>query len=287
MRTGNSRTPASTASLPTVRRRPSDRAARQHRVDLPKSVIASSTVWPLTASVISDADAFEIAQPDPSNATSSTGRRRAARRASADRRRAGCGPSRRGWRPRAARSSSAAGCGRGSLPGRGRSQTSRHGNDVGWQRHEAELPPEPHQKNPSCSFAASDIRSLSHGGSQTISTHASVTLGKRLDLVAHFARNLLRRRTRRARERHLHEHAAFGVHDDVVDQAELVDVDRNLRVVDGLDRPRRSSAAARRSAPDRAGPTCGASAVVRRRRRQRGRVPCLGRRERRARVGRS
>jgi hypothetical protein len=35
-----------------------------------KSDVASETVLPFTASVISDADAFEIAQPDPSKPTS-------------------------------------------------------------------------------------------------------------------------------------------------------------------------------------------------------------------------
>ena len=69
MRAGNSRTPASTDSLPRSAVGPawSDVIIAWN---LSNSSRACSTVLPLSASVISDADAFEMAQPEPWNATS-------------------------------------------------------------------------------------------------------------------------------------------------------------------------------------------------------------------------
>ena len=53
------------------------------------------------------------------------------------------------------------------------------------------------------------------------------------------------------------ERALLGVDDDVVDQAELVDVDGNLRVEDGLDDVDDLAAGTRRSAAGSSGPICG------------------------------
>ena len=67
-RTGNSRTPANAASLPM------DSSSTGWPTGVvtiawkrSNNEIALLIVPPLTASVISDAEAFEIAQPDPSN----------------------------------------------------------------------------------------------------------------------------------------------------------------------------------------------------------------------------
>src|SRR4029450_11375349 len=64
-RIGNWRTPASTDSFPTS---PTGLSIEEvtMRWKRSNSALTSSTVLPLTTSVISDADAFEIAQPDPS-----------------------------------------------------------------------------------------------------------------------------------------------------------------------------------------------------------------------------
>ena len=68
-RVGKSRTPDSTASFPI-----SGSGLPGGEVIISwnrsKRARASSTVFPLMASVISDADAFEMAQPDPWNAAS-------------------------------------------------------------------------------------------------------------------------------------------------------------------------------------------------------------------------
>ena len=86
------------------------------------------------------------------------------------------------------------------------------------------------QKIPSCSLAASDMRSRSQGGSQTTSTFTSVTPGTSAifcftcsgrDCAAGHAGAVSVMRMPTGTRR---------VDDDVVDQAELVDVDRNLGV---------------------------------------------------------
>src|SRR5947208_746239 len=63
-RTGNWRTPASTESLPRSSTGASGDAVTV-RWKRSNSASASATVFPFTLSVMSDADAFEMAQPDP------------------------------------------------------------------------------------------------------------------------------------------------------------------------------------------------------------------------------
>ena len=68
-RAGNSRTPESAASLPSSsRHRRAHRAASARRARRRTGAATSARDLPLTASVSSDADATEIAQPLPSNA---------------------------------------------------------------------------------------------------------------------------------------------------------------------------------------------------------------------------
>ena len=73
-RTGNSRTPAKTASLPSPRRPAPASPDRRSRAggSARTSARPRPRVLPFTLSVISDAEAVEIAQPEPSKATSST-----------------------------------------------------------------------------------------------------------------------------------------------------------------------------------------------------------------------
>ena len=88
--------------------------------------------------------------------------------------------------------------------------------------------------------ASSDIRLGSHGGSQTISTLASRTPGTLGDRVLDLARQIRRRRAVWGRQRHFDFHRAVVVNVDVVDQSQLVDIGGNFRIVDGLQRGRRS-----------------------------------------------
>src|SRR5262249_55473948 len=71
-RDGYSRTPEKTASLPrSSTSRSTSGAAVTIAWKASKSASTSPSVWPLTLSVIIDAEAFEIAQPDPWKPTSS------------------------------------------------------------------------------------------------------------------------------------------------------------------------------------------------------------------------
>ena len=90
-------------ACPPPSRQPPDRSASSPCVNAIEQVERLATVWPLTASVISEADALEIAQPDPSNATPLDAIAVDLDvDASADRRRAGCGPCATRWRPSSA-----------------------------------------------------------------------------------------------------------------------------------------------------------------------------------------
>jgi hypothetical protein len=73
-RTGNSWTPAKTASLPSSADAVAafEGSAVTRSWKRSKSVFASATVFPLRASVIIDAEAVEIEQPEPSKLTSRT-----------------------------------------------------------------------------------------------------------------------------------------------------------------------------------------------------------------------
>ena len=69
-RVGYSRTPANTASLPIVSDSVTTASPVTSRRKRSNSARASLSVLPFTASVISDAEAFEMAQPDPRKLTS-------------------------------------------------------------------------------------------------------------------------------------------------------------------------------------------------------------------------
>ena len=88
------------------------------------------------------------------------------------------------------------------------------------------------QNIPSCSFAASDIRSLSQGGSQTMSTCASVTPGNCFSLLTTSTGRLWGGGAARRRQRHANADHVVGVDGDFVDEAEFVDVDWDLWVKD-------------------------------------------------------
>ena len=84
--------------------------------------------------------------------------------------------------------------------------------------------------------ASSDIRLGSQGGSHTILTLTSPTPGYAGGRVFHHGRQFLRRGAIGRGERHLDRHGAIVGDVDLVDQAELVDVGRDFRIVDGLER---------------------------------------------------
>ena len=86
---------------------------------------------------------------------------------------------------------------------------------------------------PSCSFAAGDIRSFVHVGSQTISIFASVTPGTALTLFATSTGSDLRDRASGRGQRHPDPGDTVCVHQDVVNQPELPDVHRDLGVEHG------------------------------------------------------
>ena len=71
---------------------------------------------------------------------------------------------------------------------------------------------------PSCSFAASDIRSFVHGGSQTTSTFASVTPGTALTLLRDLDRQRLGRRAAGRGQRHADAGDAGGVDAHIVNR---------------------------------------------------------------------
>ncbi len=89
---------------------------------------------------------------------------------------------------------------------------------------------------PSCSFAASDMRSFVQGGSHTTSTFASVTPSTLRALSRTSTGSDCAAGTCRRGQRHLHADLAVGIDEHVVDQAHLEDVHRDLGVVDGLQR---------------------------------------------------
>ncbi len=84
--------------------------------------------------------------------------------------------------------------------------------------------------------ASSDIRLGSQGGSHTTLTATGPTPGNAGHGVLHHGRQFLGGRTVRRRQRHVDIDRAIVGDVDPVDQAELVDVGRNLGIVDGLDR---------------------------------------------------
>ena len=88
---------------------------------------------------------------------------------------------------------------------------------------------------PSASLAASDIRSLVQGGSKVSSSLTPVTPGTRARGALHFGRQGAGHGTVRRGQGHADEHLAGIIDIDAVDQAEFVDVDRHLRVVDLLE----------------------------------------------------
>ena len=84
--------------------------------------------------------------------------------------------------------------------------------------------------------ASSDIRLGSQGGSQTTLTSTFPTPGTVETAFLHHHRQFLRRRAIGRGQRHVDFHGAVVGDVDAVNQADLVDVGRNFRVVDGLER---------------------------------------------------
>ena len=89
---------------------------------------------------------------------------------------------------------------------------------------------------PIATFASSDMRSGDQGGSNTMFTLTPETPGNRADGVLHPARHLAGDRAARRGQRHVDGDLPVVVDVDLVDQAELVDVGRDFRVVDRLQR---------------------------------------------------
>ena len=125
-------------------------------------------------------------------------------------------------------------------PGRGRraEQHARRGDQPGGI---ARAPffgicPKRAQYQSSATFASSDMRSGVHGGSKTIVDRHVGDAGHETDRVLHPARHLAGDRATRRGQRHVDVDVAVVVDVDAVDQAELVDVGRDLGVVDGLQR---------------------------------------------------
>ena len=87
----------------------------------------------------------------------------------------------------------------------------------------------------SATRASSDMRLWSHGGSNTMLTLTSPTPGTLATAFSTRPASPRRRAVRRG-QRHVDRHRAVVVDVDPVDQAELVDVGRDFRVVDGLQR---------------------------------------------------
>src|SRR5213594_3293622 len=116
-RTGNSQTPDRTASLPREVSTGSPGRAVTILWNRSKRRWASAFDLPFTASVISDAEAFEIAHPWPTNDMSSIVPCRGARTRSPGPRTAGCGPRPSRWRPRSPGNYGASYCDPGSYPG--------------------------------------------------------------------------------------------------------------------------------------------------------------------------
>ena len=103
------------------------------------------------------------------------------------------------------------------------------------------------QYQSSATRASSDMRSGVHGGSKTMLTVTLPTPGDEADGVLDPARHLAGDRAARRGQRHVDVDVAVVVDVDAVDQAELVDVGRNFRVVDRLQRRRRCRAVSRSS----------------------------------------
>ena len=110
----------------------------------------------------------------------------------------------------------------------GRGQRDRGGPDAGLGFG--------HYSIPSSSRASSLILVGSHGGSHTSLTSASRMPGTAQDAQFDFARHRFGDRAMRRGQRHRHHRVALGADGDVVDQAQFVDVDRDFRVVDRLQR---------------------------------------------------
>ena len=88
----------------------------------------------------------------------------------------------------------------------------------------------------SATRASSDMRLWSQGGSKTMLTVTALTPGHGGDGVLDPARHLAGDRAAGRGQRHVDGDVALVVDVDPVDQAELVDVGRDFRVVDGLQR---------------------------------------------------
>ena len=88
----------------------------------------------------------------------------------------------------------------------------------------------------SATRASSDMRLWSHGGSKTMVTLTLCDARHRGDRVLHPARHLAGDRAAGRRQGHVDGDVAVVVDLDPVDQAELVDVGRDFRIVDGLQR---------------------------------------------------
>ena len=76
------------------------------------------------------------------------------------------------------------------------------------------------------------MRSRLHGGSQTRTTSALFTSGMRFDFLLHFAGQRSGHGAGRRGQRHLDLHRVVIVDLDVIDQAQLVNIDWNFGVVD-------------------------------------------------------
>ena len=88
----------------------------------------------------------------------------------------------------------------------------------------------------SATRASSDMRLWSQGGSKTMLTVHVLDARDARDRVLDPARHLAGDRAARRGQGHVDRDVAVVVDVDPVDQAELVDVGRDLRVVDGLQR---------------------------------------------------
>ena len=96
----------------------------------------------------------------------------------------------------------------------------------------------PRHSSPASSRASSDIIDWFHGGSNTSSTSARSTVGMHLDLLPHVLRQDLAHAAAGRRQRHLDlddraRRSRRALDLALVDEAELDDVDRDLRVVAG------------------------------------------------------